>query len=200
MPDQPADIFKLKPTERNCTRCADGRLYVEPISDLKAKHYCDGCDWFEIYSIQPAPMNVIPPQPLPETTMPRTKSGLEGNDYTRWLNAGKPDVEAFKAAGCPTPKKWAAMQEPAPSTSADPPASPPATRTKRKKRKAKAASKPKQTPAIDQHTPPVERPTSPPQQNTPASGNARIRLVVVEYQGDVGSVVNQLADLIRGGA
>jgi hypothetical protein len=115
----------------------------------------------------------------------------------RWHSAGKPDLDKFKEAGCPTPSAWRKLQgEPARRTKKKKPAT--------KKAKATAASSAaalttsKSAPATKQD----EAVASTPTELTVESTDARvsIKVVSVSYEGDgtsINTILQQIAGLFR---
>ncbi len=194
MTDQPDNIFNLKRNERDCPHCADGRLHVERINDYKANHYCDTCDHFTIYSIDPPPMNVIPHPPLPESTMPKGQpTGLNKTEYQRYYACGKPDMEAFKAAGCPTKREWDKLQagtaEPgeAEATKTPTPAAP------KPDPKPKPPA-PREAVGVQDHAS-AELPAQ--ELELQAEGSVKVKLVAIQCEGDPDQVLGSIGELIR---
>lgn len=233
------DPFNLKHADRDCKKCADGRLHAEPIGDTKVKLYCDTCTYWHIFTrelqhnidlprptlpaeqvatdtalpppappVAPDPIHEAPaepkqsaeaiapevaPDPTPplsskETVMPQPSFGLNKTQYSRWHGAGRPDLDKFKDAGCPTPSAWRKLQ------------GEPARRTKKK-----AATKKPKAPAAVATT----KPTAPAKQPEPISETTKlpgadarvsIKVVSVSYEGDgasINTILQQIAGLFR---
>jgi hypothetical protein len=190
------DPFNLKRADRQCPRCADGRLNREAIGDLKANLYFDTCSYSKIYtrkrkpgaaqapdpSPPPAPdPPVEPTPPTKETAVPKENAtGLDKKSYQRWYAAGQPDLNAFKKAGCPTAREWKKLQDKSDTPTA---AAPEPLRVK----PSKGAANTKPTP-----TAPKPKPAG-----KGSSCSIQIKALHVSYEGDAADVPVLLQNFVN---
>ncbi|MFW6060926.1 MAG: hypothetical protein ACODAQ_12165 [Phycisphaeraceae bacterium] len=133
--------------------------------------------------------------------MPTGKStGLTKAQYQRWRNCGHPDLDAFKAAGCPTPTEWHKLQ----AGDGDTPTPTPPKRKKstKRSRKKKVSGRSEETslPAMREERLVAAEPLHSLQSTRTSSGTVRVRAIVIDAEmsgGDVAGLVDQLTRALR---